>query len=136
MKGACPPSSIDTFFTVSAHCRSSLRPTSVEPVKLRARTVGLLVRTSPIATASPVTTESTPLGIPASSASSASARAENGVSEAGRTTMVQPAASAAPALRVIMAEGKFQGVIAAATPTGSRTTSNAVPGRCDGMVSP
>eukprot|EP00962_Isochrysis_galbana_P045169 scaffold17712_cov111-Isochrysis_galbana.AAC.2 len=32
--------------------------------------------------------------------------------------MVHPAASAGAALRVIMAEGKFQGVIAAATPTG------------------
>ena len=36
--------------------------------------------------------------------------------------MVQPAASAGPALRVIIASGKFHGVIAATTPTGSRVT--------------
>jgi hypothetical protein len=30
--------------------------------------------------------------------------------------MVQPAASAGPSLRVIIAEGKFHGVIAATTP--------------------
>ena len=89
-----------------------------------------------MATASPVTIESTPAGTPASSASTAKAKAENGVSEAGRTTMVQPAASAAPVFLVIIAEGKFQGVIAAATPTGSRTTMSALPGRCEGMVSP
>ena len=51
--------------------------------------------------------------MPARSASSASASAEYGVSLAGRTTIGQPAASAAAALRVIMAEGKFQGVTAA-----------------------
>jgi hypothetical protein len=38
MKGALPPSSIDTFFTVSADCRISSLPTSVEPVKVILRT--------------------------------------------------------------------------------------------------
>lgn len=38
---------------------------------------------------------------------SARARAEKGVSSAGFTTTVQPAARAAPTLRVIMALGKF-----------------------------
>lgn len=38
---------------------------------------------------------------------SASASAEKGVSSAGLTTTVQPAARAAPTLRVIMALGKF-----------------------------
>jgi hypothetical protein len=41
------------------------------------------------------------------------ARHENGVSGGGFMTAVQPAASAAPSLRVIMAEGKFHGVIIA-----------------------
>ena len=44
--------------------------------------------------------------------------AENGVCDAGFSTMAQPAAKAGPALRVIMAFGKFQGVIAATTPIG------------------
>ena len=38
------------------------------------------------------------------------ARAEKGVSGGGLITAVHPAAKAAPSLRVIMAEGKFQGV--------------------------
>jgi hypothetical protein len=41
------------------------------------------------------------------------ARDENGASGGGLITAVQPAASAAPSLRVIMAEGKFHGVIIA-----------------------
>jgi hypothetical protein len=65
----------------------------------------------------PVTTLNTPLGTPARSASSASARAENGVALAGFTTIVQPAARPGAHLRVIIAIGKFQGVIAAHTPT-------------------
>ena len=42
---------------------------------------------------------------------------------AGLSTMVQPAASAGPALRVIMALGKFHGVIAATTPIGCLITT-------------
>ena len=38
------------------------------------------------------------------------ARQEKGVSAGGLMTAVQPAASAAPSLRVIIADGKFQGV--------------------------
>lgn len=38
------------------------------------------------------------------------ARDEKGVSGGGLITAVQPAASAAPSLRVIIADGKFQGV--------------------------
>lgn len=44
---------------------------------------------------------------------SASAKAENGVSAGGLMTTVHPAASAGPNLRVIIAEGKFHGVIIA-----------------------
>ena len=42
---------------------------------------------------------------------SAIARAEKGVSGAGFITAVQPAARAGPSLRVIIAEGKFHGVM-------------------------
>ena len=61
-------------------------------------------------------------GNPALSARTPSASAENGVSEAGRATNAHPAASAGPALRVIIAFGKFQGVIDAATPIGCLRT--------------
>jgi hypothetical protein len=41
---------------------------------------------------------------------SARANAEKGVSGGGLITVVQPAARAAPNFRVIIADGKFQGV--------------------------
>jgi hypothetical protein len=61
---------------------------------------------------------STPAGMPARSASSAAASAVSGVSSAGLMTTGQPAASAGATLRVIMASGKFHGVMAAHTPMG------------------
>ena len=76
MKGALPPSSSDSFFTVSALWRISSRPTSVEPVKLSLRTVGLRVISPPMALDEPVSTDSRPAGTPARWASSAKARAE------------------------------------------------------------
>ena len=108
---------------VGAHCAISRRPISVEPVKVRARTIGLPVISAPISRAEPVITEKTPAGMPARCASSAMARAESGVSEAGLQTKAQPAASAGPALRVIIALGKFHGVMAATTPTGCLITT-------------
>ena len=39
-------------------------------------------------------------------------------------------------MRVIMAAGKFQGVMSAATPTGCLTVSRRRPGVGDGMTSP
>ena len=136
MKGALPPSSRPTFFTVEAACRISSLPTSVEPVKPTKRTAGCEVMTPPIAVASPVMTLSTPAGMPARSASTASASAVSGVSRAGLTTAVQPAASAGATLRVIIAAGKFQGVIAATTPIGWRITMMRASARWLGIVSP
>ncbi|MNC93708.1 hypothetical protein D3C83_103990 [compost metagenome] len=76
MNGALPPSSIETFFTVSAHCLISSLPTSVEPVKESLRTIGFDVISPPISFDEPVTMLITPGGKPARSASSASAKAE------------------------------------------------------------
>ncbi|VUC20773.1 unnamed protein product [Clonostachys rosea] len=59
-----------------------------------------------------------PLGNPASWASTARARQLKGVSPAGFHTVVHPAAKAAPHFRVIIAIGKFQGAMHAATPRG------------------
>ncbi len=64
------------------------------------------------------------------------ASAEKGVWLAGRITPVQPTAQPGPALRVIMAAGKFQGVIAAKTPIGSFWTMMRRPLTFCGMVSP
>ena len=51
----------------------------------------------------------------------------SGVSAAGLSTTVQPAASAGAILRVAMAAGKFHGVTSAATPTGWWVTIVRVP---------
>jgi hypothetical protein len=57
--------------------------------------------------------------MPLRSASTARAIEEKGVWLAGRMMPVQPAAHPGPALRVTIAEGKFQGVIAAKTDHGA-----------------
>ena len=136
INGALPPSSIEVFLMVEAHCACSCRPTAVEPVKLNFFTVSLSVSTRPISRDEPVITLNTPAGMPARSAKAAMASAENGVCEAGRMMKVQPAASAGAALRVIMALGKFHGVIAAHTPTGCLSTKIRLSGAGPGMVSP
>ena len=50
------------------------------------------------------------------------------MSSAGLHTTVQPAASAGAILRAIIAAGKFHGVIAATTPTGSFSANMRRPG--------
>ena len=121
---------------VGAHCAISTRPISVEPVNVSMRTSGFEVSSLPIALALPVMTLNTPFGIPASSASAASARAVRGVSEAGLHTTVHPTASAGATFRVIMAAGKFHGVMAATTPTGCLMTMTRASALKVGMVSP
>ena len=122
INGALPPSSSDSFLTVGALCAIRMRPTSVLPVKLMWRTTSLAQSTLPTAielAESAVIMFNTPGGMPARSASSAAASAVSGVSSAGLMMTGQPAARAGATLRVIMASGKFQGVMAAHTPIGS-----------------
>jgi hypothetical protein len=74
--------------------------------------------------------------MPAFSASFAKANAVNGVSLGGLMTTAQPAANAGATFLVIIAAGKFQGVIMPQTPMGSFTDSNLVCGRDEGIVWP
>ncbi|MGY3454872.1 hypothetical protein ACVWW5_000322 [Bradyrhizobium sp. LM3.4] len=134
--GALPPSSRPSRFTPTEACWYRILPTAVDPVKPTKRTAGCSHSTLPIGAASPVTMLNTPLGTPAFSASTASANADSGVSLAGFSTTVQPAASAGETLRVIIEFGKFHGVIAPQTPIGCLIASNRASGRCVGMVSP
>jgi hypothetical protein len=121
-KGALPPSSIEQLTTVGAAAASSSLPTSVEPVKESLRTRG---SSSIAATTAPDdldgTTFTTPAGTPASVRIAAIARAVSGVSLAGLSTTVHPAARAGPILRVAMAARKFQGVTSTQTPIGGRS---------------
>ena len=82
----------------------------------------------------PTTTLITPSGMPASSASSAKRSAESGVSSAGFSTTVLPAASAGPSFHAAIASGKFHGTISPTTPSGSRTVKAWPP--ATGIVSP
>src|SRR5437868_13134975 len=63
-------------------------------------------------------TLTTPAGTPASCKIGISASMVSGVSEAGLSTTVHPAASAGPILRVAIGAGKFQGVTSTETPMG------------------
>mmetsp|Transcript_9611 Transcript_9611/g.13055 ORF Transcript_9611/g.13055 Transcript_9611/m.13055 type:complete len:222 (-) Transcript_9611:33-698(-) len=136
MKGAFPPSSMEVLFTVPAHCCRRSLPVAVDPVKLSLATEGWEASTAPTSEALPVTTLKTPGGMPALLASSPRASAERGVNSEGFTTREHPAARAAPALRVIMAQGKFHGVMAAQTPTGCFNTMQRMDAEFMGMVSP
>ena len=113
MNGALPPSSIDVRSSPSADCSTSLRPTSVEPVNVSLRSRGsLMIGLETSEEELEVMTLSTPAGSPASSKILASASIDSGVCWAGLMTIVQPAATAGPILRVPIAAGKFHGVIA------------------------
>src|SRR3569833_3202459 len=139
MNGAWPPSSRLSFLMVGADCCIRMRPTGVEPVKDRWRTTGLSHNTLPTSierSASAVTMLMTPAGKPASSTSSASASADSGVCSAGLMTMVQPAATAGATLRVIIAIGKFHGVIDAHTPIGCYNTTKRLSLQVDDSTSP
>src|SRR5690625_3241803 len=83
-----------------------------------------------------VTTLNTPAGNPAAAAKCASARAERGVSSAGLITTAQPAAKAGATLRAIIELGKFQGVMAPTTPTGSLSAYSKWLLRLEGSTSP
>ena len=66
-------------------------------------------------------------GMPAARISSASRRADNGVSSAGLSTTVFPQASAGPSFQLAMLSGKFQGTIRPTTPSGSRKVRSTPP---------
>src|SRR5690606_7190889 len=84
----------------------------------------------------PVTTLKTPFGVPALSAKETKTSAVSGVSEAGLKTTVQPAARAGATFRVIIASGKFQGVMAATTPIPCLMVTIRFSALGEGMVSP
>ena len=71
----------------------------------------------------PITILNTPAGIPALSAKYPRASAERGVRVGGLKTTEQPTAIAGATFLVIMAFGKFHGVIAPTTPTGCFITT-------------
>ena len=120
--GFLPPSSEDTFFSVSAAARSIALPTIVEPVKLTMSTSSCVVMTEPTGSPNPWTIFTTPDGRPASIKSSPSIAVVDGVNSDGLTTEVHPAANAKGNFWLTMRNGKFQGVMMETTPIGSFST--------------
>ena len=91
-------------------------------MKATLATRGWVASASPRSGPSPVRQLTRPGGSPARSTRSQSAQAASGVSAAGFTTTAQPAASAGASFQTTSATGKFQGVMAATTPTGAGRT--------------
>ena len=115
-----PPISKLTRFSVGEQAFMMARPVFDSPVKVTRSTSGCVVNASPASPGpNPCTTFNTPGGKPASTASSASRVHVPGVCSAGLRTTVLPNASAGATFHVASISGKFQGEIAAATPTGS-----------------
>ncbi len=129
-----PPSSSVTRLIVAVAPAITVRPTSVDPVKPTFATFGCSTRRCPTTVPGPTRTLTTPSGIPASSASSASRSAESGVNSAGGHDGVPAAPSAGPSFYDAMLSGKFHGTIDATTPSGSRNVMSTPP--ATGIVSP
>ena len=110
------------------------RPTSVEPVNATLATSGCSTSRCPHVRPGPTTTLTTPSGIPASRAMRSNSSAVSGVSSAGFSTTVLPAASAGASFHDAITSGKFHGVINATTPSGSRKVIPTPP--ATGIVSP
>ena len=121
MFGDLPPSSRVIFLSVSAALRMIPLPVLVSPVNAILSMPGCSTSAWPTVEPAPVTTFRTPGGKPASSASSPSARAVSGVWLAGLRMTVLPQASAGATFHAASSSGKFQGTMAATTPTGSRS---------------
>ena len=114
-----PPSSRVTRFTWSAAPAMICLPTAVEPVKQTLRTSGWVTKRLPTTDPCPGMTVKTPSGRPASRASSASRIAVSGVTSAGLSTTVFPAARAGAKPQPAMGIGKFHGTMTPTTPSGS-----------------
>ena len=118
--GDLPPSSIDTRLTVPAAARRIAFPVSVSPVNEILSMPGCSAMAAPTTGPGPGTTWNAPGGSPASARSSANISAVRGVTDAGLRTTVFPRERAGAIFHMAWSSGKFQGVIAPTTPTGSR----------------
>jgi len=112
---------------VAAAAVITARPVAVDPVNDTMSTRGSSLSSAPIRWSLEVTMLITPGGKSVCSViSSPSTAAAHGVSGAGLSTRVLPAASAGPILARLIWCGKFHGVIAPTTPTASRTMRRSV----------
>ncbi len=129
-----PPSSSVTRLIVCAAPAAIERPTAVEPVNATLATSGCSTSAWPTVDPGPATTLTTPSGSPASTAIFSNSIELSGVSSAGLSTTVLPAARAGASFQPAIVSGKFHGVINATTPSGSRKVIPIPPET--GIVSP
>ncbi len=94
-------------------------PVGVEPVKVTLSIPLCPASAAPTVDPLPVRMLTTPPGMPASATSSAKRRVVSEVISGGFTTVVQPAARAAPSFQARVCSGKFHGTMTPTTPTGS-----------------
>ena len=95
------------------------RPVSVDPVNAMRSTSGWAASAWPASLPRPVTTLTTPAGIPASCRISATRSTDSEASSDGFSTAVHPLASTAPMIQNWLLSGPFQGMIPPMTPTGA-----------------
>ena len=136
MAGALPPNSSDTLVIFFEAAAMMLSPAPTEPVTLTISIFGEPAISLPITLPLPVTILMTPAGSPISSIILANSVQFSGVSCEGLMTMVQPAINAAPALRAMRKNGKFQGRMPATTPIGFLVSRMVSLGRSLGIISP
>ena len=118
MKGALPPSSSETFFTVAAHCGHQLLADLGRAGEGELAHHGICGQLQADLARAGGGDDVEDAGRDAGAVGQLGQRQGRERRLAGGLiTNVQPAASAGAALRVIMALGKFHGVIAATTPT-------------------
>ncbi len=117
MLAALPPSSSVYFLRLPASARWMILPTLVDPVNAILSTPSCSTSAAPVSPA-PVTMLTTPGGKSASRITSASFSAVSGVVSAGFRTTVLPQASAGAIFQAAISNGKFQGMICPATPSG------------------
>jgi hypothetical protein len=120
MFAALPPSSSVSALFEPATPFAIFRPISVEPVNATLSTPGLVIRAIPTSPG-PGTMLTTPGGRSAWRQTSAKRSALRGVVDAGLRTTVLPAASAGASFHESISNGKFHGMIWAATPSGFAT---------------
>ena len=115
MEADLPPSSSTSGVWWIAAASATARAATFPPVKVILSTPGWPHRAVP-ASAPPTTTFSTPAGTPASCATRANARLENGACSGGLSTTALPAATAGATFSARDMIGPFHGTIAATTP--------------------
>ena len=125
--GSDPPSSSVTRLEPFAASAATRSPVAVEPVKATLRTSGWVTSASPASAPVPGSTVSTSSGSPASRRISPRRSVVSGVESAGFATTVLPHSRAGPSLLHSSVVGKFQGTIAATTPSGRSSTRPSTP---------